>query len=375
MIHKIRNQIAVSTLGRSLRILPWRDRLKIFAVIILQISLGFLDLAGVAAIGLLGALAVSGVSSRQPGNRVHGFLELLQIENQSLQVQALTLGSIAALLMVIKTIASIYFTRKTLFFLSRRGAEMSSILLNKLLTQNLQVVQERSLQQNLYALTAGVSTITVGVLGTAVGLIADLALIIIMMMGLFVVDTTIAISTLLIFGGIGFVLYRLMHLKVQILGKQQAILNIASNQKIYEVLQGYREMIVRNRRHYYADQIGKQRLELAGVSAEIAFMPSISKYAFEVTLVVGSLLISASQFLLQDASHAVATLSVFLVASMRISPAVLRLQQGAIHILGSLASATPTLELIESISMVEEITIGSEDIYFSHTDFEALVDL
>jgi ABC-type transport system involved in cytochrome bd biosynthesis fused ATPase/permease subunit len=189
--------------------------------------------------------------------------------------------------MVIKTIVSIYFTRKTLFFLSRRGAEMSSILLHKLLAQNLQVVQERSLQQNLYALTAGVSTITVGVLGTAVGLIADLSLLIVMMMGLFVVDTMIAISTFLIFGGVGFVLYRIMHLKVQILGKRQAILNIVSNQKIYEVLQGYREIIVRNRLRYYADQIGKQRLELADVGAEIAFMPSISKYALEVTLVVG----------------------------------------------------------------------------------------
>ena len=66
-------------------------------------------------------------------------------------------------------------------------------------------------------------------------------------------------------------------------------------------------------------------------------------------MIVGAVLIAALQFLLQDASHAVATLAIFLAAGTRIAPAVLRLQQGLITIKSGLGTAKPTLELIEAL--------------------------
>ena len=211
------------------------------------------------------------------------------------------------------------------------------------------------MQQNLFAITGGVSTITIGVLGTAVALVSDISLLIIMIFGLFIVDATIAISTLLVFGGIGYLLYRLMNVRARLLGLRQSDLNIESNERILEVLGSYRESVVRNRRNYYAMKIGQQRLELANNSAEMAFMPNISKYVIEITVVLGTLCISAMQFALQDAAHAVAVLSVFLAASTRIAPAVLRVQQGALQIRGSLGSANPTLELIEQIGIQDRL--------------------
>jgi hypothetical protein len=130
-----------------------------------------MDLAGIALAGVLGGLAISGVASRQPGNRVQGVLNSLQLEQFTLQQQALILALGISILMVGKTIISILFTRRTIFFLSRRGATLSSILISKLMGQPLQRVQERSMQQTMYSLTAGVNSITVGVLGTGVSLI------------------------------------------------------------------------------------------------------------------------------------------------------------------------------------------------------------
>ena len=57
------NRLNVSALVRSARVLPKKDRPKIVIVVILQIGLGFLDLLGVAAFGVLGALSVTGVQS------------------------------------------------------------------------------------------------------------------------------------------------------------------------------------------------------------------------------------------------------------------------------------------------------------------------
>jgi ABC-type multidrug transport system fused ATPase/permease subunit len=114
---------------------------------------------------------------------------------------------------------------------------------------------------------------------------------------------------------------------------------------------------------------------LADNSAEMAFMPNISKYVIEITVVLGSLCISAMQFALQDAAHAVAVLSVFLVASTRIAPAVLRVQQGALALRGSLGSADPTLELIEQIGMQESLEVQVSQLDLQHSGFTGDVKL
>jgi ABC-type multidrug transport system fused ATPase/permease subunit len=107
----------------------------------------------------------------------------------------------------------------------------------------------------------------------------------------------------------------------------------------------------------------------------MSFLPNISKYIMEVTVVVASLIISGIQFLAQDAAHAVAVLSVFLAASTRIAPAVLRLQQGAIAVKSSLGAARPTLELIESLEHISPITTSLDQINFDYEGFEASVEI
>jgi ABC-type multidrug transport system fused ATPase/permease subunit len=82
-------------------------------------------------------------------------------------------------------------------------------------------------------------------------------------------------------------------------------------------------------------------------------MPNISKYVIEASLVLGAVLISAIQFILQDASHAVATLGVFMAAGSRLAPAILRIQSSAIQARVNSGSAIPTLDLIDLLSDVE----------------------
>jgi ABC-type multidrug transport system fused ATPase/permease subunit len=369
----IQFKIKASMILRSLKLISKRDRRKIGIVLFIQIGLGLLDLAGVAAVGILGALAVNGVASREPGNRMFAILSALNLESQSLQTQASILGLIAAGLLISKTIVSVIFTRRMLFFLSRRGAQISSRLLSKLLSQPLQGLHKNSMQQNLYAVTAGVGVITIGIIATTVNLLADLILLLILTIGLFVVDTVVAFSTLLLFGFIGLVLYKLMNKKAYQLGINQARMSISSNQKILEILGAYRESLVKNRREYYARLIGSERLKLADNAAEIAFIPNISKYVIELTVVLGALVISAIQFYRYDAVYSVAILSVFLAASTRIAPAVLRAQQGAIGIQASLGIAGPTLDLIDSLSSVQELTTVLDDLDIRHLGFEGVI--
>ena len=370
-MQNLKIRLQTGAMVRCLRVLSRRDQRKVLAIAFLQICMGFLDLLGVIVIGILGALSVNGLQSNQPSERVNSALHLLQMSNLSFQNQVLMLGVTAVVLLVGRTLLSIFFTRRILFFLSHRGAKISANLISRLLAQPLLIVQQRTTQETLYAVTRGVELITLQVLATAVVLVADLSLLIIMTIGLFSVDPITAVGTFLVFSLIGFFLYHFMQVRAGVLGKESSKLNIKSNEKIVEVFGSYREAVVRNRRDYYAREIGSLRFALANASAEMNFLPYVSKYVIETAVILGAILIGAAQFVLQDVTHAVMTLAIFLAAGTRIAPAVLRAQQGSILIRGSLGQAAPTLDLIDSLGNVPMIENVDDSIDIIHNGFNS----
>ena len=353
----------------ALRLLPSNDRKKIAAVVIIQVFMSGIDLVAVALIGVLGSLTVSGVSSQAPGNRVSQVINFFQLEGFSFQVQAALIGMIAVGLLVTRTALSIFFSKKTLLFLARRNAHITTGLFKKLLSQPLRFIQERTPQETLYALTTGVASITIGIIGTLISVVSDFALILIMAIGLFVIDPVISVSTLLCFILIGISLHRILHKRAFYLGNNQAGLEIKSNEEVIEVLSTYRESVVRNRRHYYADQVTHYRNQLAEVQAELAFMPNISKYVVETTIIVGSLAISAAQFIINDAAQAAASLAIFMAAGTRIAPAVMRLQQGALQVKITIGLSAPTFALVGSLNSAPPYDFDESEIDFEHKGF------
>jgi ABC-type multidrug transport system fused ATPase/permease subunit len=342
---------------------------------VFQILLSFLDLAGVIVIGVLGSLTVNGVQSKKPGNRVESVLNFLHLDGNSFQFQAAALGVLAAVLLMSRTLLSVFFSRRTMFFLSRRGANISSTLLAKLLNQSYLNVNARSVQETIFSIMSGVSILTLVVLGSVITLLSDLSLLVVLTVGLIAVDVRLAILTFILFVGIALCLYFALHKKVYSLGNRQANLSISINEKISEILTSYRENIVRGRRSFYAKEISVDQISMASVQAELSFIPNISKYVIEGSLVLGTLIICAIQFQLQDASRAVGTLSIFLAAGSRIAPAVLRIQQSALALRNASGIAKPTMDLIESLSATQEISPSLGTLDFEYKGFVPRISL
>ena len=358
-----------SAVGKALLILDKQDRVKLGFITGIQILMDFLDLLGVIAIGALGALAVQGIESKTPGNRVGFLLRLLHLQSQTLQTQVAILGIGAGVLLIAKTALSIFFTRKTFFFLSYRSAKISADLVSKILSKNVLYIQRRGTQETLFMVTDGIKGILVDMLAISVTVVTDIFLLGIIAVGLLVVDPVVACATALLFAFVGFSLYRLMQVRAKDLGLQNTELRIRNNQKILEVLNSYRESVVRNRRKYYSDQIGKMRYSLANVTAEYSFMPYISKYTIESTAVIGLLVLSGIEFGSKNAVHAVSTLAVFMAASSRIAPAALRIQQGLISIKQATGSSESTFTLIEELRETSDDISDPSDYSFTYTDF------
>ncbi len=369
-MNRLTERLALSAFGRSWGVLFPKDRIKVGIVAFLQVLMSLLDLLGVLAIGLLGALSVTGLQENVPGKRVNSVLQMLHISDLPFQTQTAILGIGALTFLVGRTCLSIFFTRRILFFFSRRGAKISADLVSRLLSQPLLIVQTRTSQETLYALTRGVELIVLQVLATSIVLIADISLLIVMAVGLFVIDSNTAIGLFIVFSAIGYFLYHFMHFRAGTLGAESSELNILSNEKIVEVFASYREAVVRNRRDFYAREIGSLRFSLANVSAQLNFLPYVSKYVIETAVIVGAILIGFAQFFLQDAQHAVATLVIFLAAGSRIAPAVLRIQQGSISIKSAIGQAAPTLDLIDALGSGQIVEETADAVNIFHEGFK-----
>ena len=361
------------------------DRRKVYAATVIQILMGALDILGIAIIGIIGALSVSGIQSRAPGSRVSQVMSLLKIENLTFQNQISILGIVAVLVLVIRTVFSIYFTRRVLKFLGRRSSDISNDLFTRLMYSPLATIEKRSRQECIYSLTFGVYTLALGVLGILIMIISDFALLVMIFIGLTVVDLKIAISTLALFGSTGALLFMLLHRKAVLLGQQNSQIDIRSQELISESLSAYKEIKTRNAENYYINRFAKLRLGLSEVLAEMAFLPNISKYVIEATLILGGFGICALQFATEDAGRAVATLAVFLASGTRIAPSVLRIQQNLVFIKSNVAISRPSLALIAELRHIDinnidttgapavlEPSIVIEQLDFSYTDKEFL---
>jgi ABC-type multidrug transport system fused ATPase/permease subunit len=176
-----------------------------------------------------------------------------------------------------------------------------------------------------------------------------------------------------LFAVISFFLHKYMHTRASQLGLLSSRLNISSNETILEALSAFRELTVRNRKNYYVNEVGHLRKELASSAAEMSFMPYVSKYVLETSIVAGAVLIGFVQFMFRDASTALGVIAIFLAAGSRIAPAVLRLQQGLISIRGGLGMAAPTLALLESLEKVPKGDTTVAPLLVSHEGFTSEV--
>ena len=375
LFRRLKKHRGKSSFDYSIKLLPRKDRRLVYLVALAQIGLSALDLLGVLVIGVVGSLSISGIATGKPGDKTAAILKTIGIEEFNLQQQVAILGVLAGTFLVTKTLLSMYLNRRMIFFLANRSAKISQDLILRFFSLPSLRTNSTSQQEAINSLTSGVKVLLVGVLSVWISLIADLALLSVMGIGLFVVDTSAAIGALLLFGGIAFILHRILQEKVKRFGQMQSKLEISSSEGISNAILGLRELIVHNRRYFVASKIVEKRFQLASAGGNLSFLLSISKYLLELALVIGALSLASYQFLDNSAARAVGIVSIFIAASTRITPAVLRVQQGLLGIKSSLGMAFPTLNLISELNGVARLPEDIRSIRREHKNFEGKVEL
>jgi ABC-type multidrug transport system fused ATPase/permease subunit len=366
----------------SLRLLNRRDRRLLGVSTGLQMSTSFLDLAGVLLLGLVASVAVTVVQSQPPPEVVSSAFARLGLEGLTSQEMVIYLGVMAAVVLLAKSVASTILIRRILRFLANRQALVSARLTAELLSRPLPEIQRRSSQETAYALMGGVGQATVSLLGQAVIAITEISLLVVLAVALLFLDPFITLGSIVFFSLVALVLQKLLGQWATRLGRDGTRYDITSLNAIQEAVAAYREVTVSDRRHLYVDRIQGLRWQAAQISADYGFLSQIPKYVFETALVVGGFLLTAVLFLTRDAVSAVGTLALFLAATSRVMPSLLRLQGAALSIRGAAGGAQPTFELAKELGHPQEVAgqpvlplLIKERIARGNPDFRADVDV
>ena len=345
------------------------DLLGLFFLINLFLSL--LDLIAIALFGLLGTLTVYGIQSSTPPKSLSGLIQFLNLSDKSFQLQVGIIGSLAAGMLIIKTISSAILSYRTSRFLIYRSANLSTRLIESWIKGGLAKVRSLSQQESVFALTNGVNFVVSGVIGASVSLLSETLLLTFLALGLTFVNPSLAIATFLYFSALAALVYFLIHARVDKLAKEEASRGIKNSEVILETIAFYKQLIVGGRSNHYVKSISEAKYSLASIQSQLSYLPNVSKYVMETGLVIGGLSLSGSTFLIYDSRKAISVLSIFLVAALRIAPSVMRVQTGLTSIKQNLAAGTLTLDIVNRIGyQPDSKELGAKKALSSANDFQ-----
>lgn len=332
-----------------------RIQLSVFALLISNL----LDLIAIFLMGMIGVLTISGTGNGtvNPNGLVADFLRETGLANLKFQNQIAILGLFATFLFVTRTLVSMLIVRKIYFFLGNVSTRITRYINLRQFNLAINKLHQKTSQNILYDSTSGVDALMLGAMASYISLIADLTLLFLLGAALSAVNFLVTLFTVLYLGMIAFILHFFLGPRTEKLGTNRAQISIVLNSKILGIFSSYRENSVKKRNLYLVDQIELDRRKQSKILAEFAFLPSVSKYVLESSVILGVLILTASQFILTDAKHAVGTLAIFLAAGSRIAPALLRVQQGLMVVRNSLGASHSTIQTLRRLELIEPLSL------------------
>ena len=199
-----------------------------------------------------------------------------------------------------------------------------------------------------------------GVVGSAVGLSVDAILVIALSIILIIISPLSGIVFISLFFMIWQVLRLKLHATTARMSKAETEISLKTFNLISNTLDSFKELFVLNRLEKIALKLGSQRNELANVTAVTSFYPQYAKYVFEFGIVAITFTITAIQLWQHDASRAIGTITLFVAAGARISPALLRMQQNFFTLTSSAGVSAPTYALSKQLKDLKLIKKDAE---------------
>lgn len=349
------NQVlkARTILSSAINLLTKNEKKKLYTFTFLNSTLAVVD---ILALGLIGIITLA---ATQPENFMKRFSHFQNYQSFTLQEIIFLTSLLASMLFILKTILGLKLNKTTMNFLSFTSSRISSDSLKLILTKQRHLIQERSRQELVFSLTSGVDYITMHILAPSTAVIVDSFL----LLGLSIVLGLVSFKSLIFFMAIFaillFVLQRHSHRRSFEFGRKVSSNTVISNELINQGICSYRELYIGNYEKGFVEQVSRVLDERARYLSQLFMLPQISKYSFELAIILSSMFFIGFQTIVLSPKDAVTTITLYLATGSRLAPAILRIQQNVTQVKSSIGFAESSLRLIQSLpkgsSMKDEI--------------------
>jgi ABC-type multidrug transport system fused ATPase/permease subunit len=315
-------------------------------------SLGIFDVLGVALAGVIGILAANSLTKVPISPPIERALDLFGLSNENLGNLIVILCTFTLLFFVLKTILSLYFSKKSFSFLAEQQSTITSLLISKVLNSEYVWLRHQEPHKLSTGVILGVSAAITNSLGQFMLMIAEIALIALFVITLIFVNPLVAIFTVLYLALVVFILKQIIGNKVSNFNRNLGEIQVASQVTLFGILKLFREIRVFQRVGWFEDRLKELSEERAQNFASDMWIQQVPKYMLEVAMLVGAAGLLAVGTILTNSEQIIPVLTIYLTAAGRLFPSLLRIQ-GAIFSLQSRQHyASMAHELLEDLDLL-----------------------
>jgi len=308
------------TVKISLGLLTPRQRFGYLIILSVRVVVNFLDIAGVAMVGLLGAAGASSFLGSGQAD-LFGFSINLGNPDVLLIIMALVAG-----FFFLKAALSIALIRVTFFFLAGIETKNATEIAHYLFTGGLSDLRQYSRSEAQWAVTTSTNVTFSGVLGSAGMFVTETTLLIFMFALFAYVDLPAAFAITAYFLLVIGIFQLLANQRIRTGGKDLAEGNVDVTQVSLDMFEAFKEISVLMKQAFFLEKFAKARKTYALGSARLGFLMAIPRYFVETALAVGALAFVAWQLTRGELVDGLTTAGVFLAGGVRMMAALLPLQ-------------------------------------------------
>ena len=374
-------------LDQAFLLLPPGTKKKLGLLIGFQILTSVLDLIALYFLGTLASVGILYIQN-QSATFPSDLTTILSLDGASFNAQFVSISTLVIVIFIAKTFLAILGNRKILIFLGNRAASASSSMVTKLLASKPDYILRKKSQELLYSVTGGIDNLILNYVSAACVLLTEAVFLVVIIAGVLALSPSAGVIALIVFGLSTLLISRLTSRNGKSLSEKSARLGVQYNERLLETLSVYRELLLRSGLDKASSETQSVRALTLRMRARLIFLPTLSKYLFEFSIVIGGALVGISQILFQDSNGAIASVVIFVAASTRILPSLIRAQNSFLTMKQSQGGAQVTLDVILEIDeLLEKVdvntplestskflpTVSVENLTFSYPETDQIV--
>ena len=308
-----------------------REKKQLLKLCILQSLSNVLDILGILSVGYLGVLSMNAINGKEIENSFSFLDNRYPFGALDYSTKIAIVGSGIMCLLVLKTLISLYVTRKIFLFLQLKSKNMTRTFYLEIFTGSYSRLKKLINEDLHYVMSEGVPSVTFGIVAPSISVISDLNLFVLIAGVLFYVSPGSTLILIIFIVFMYFLMQKRFNADSDKLSKEANVFRMEAKRKIDSILSSFREQYVNNSLKDSVSDAVEARLKLLNHFSQMEFLPVLNRYLFEIAISVFATFIGIAEFIRTDATGAITTLLMFILAASRIAPSILRLQQNMIR--------------------------------------------